>query len=337
MKTQKDAKETPLQQSAPISFSGFRNKLTSSQQYKRDINGKFAGGTGGFAPRKKLELSRLLPTVIVTALVGGFLVFRSFAGGFNSSISPIYNLKLYYPNDSMAQSNYLEGFNYVSGKHDRSVLWFEKQDQWTYKMYNAAPQNADRRCNYDVLSWWDDQTLRYSETDHSCPGSTPNKIVYDSPIIFLPEKWDSRRPWRYDGTSKATYYEKNNSGGYQLKCSGITTYTAKIIGLENITPREQGLRWQTTQFTKWETGSVPGKCSAGYQTRWREDYWLSTTLRKDGKDSSYTGLRRTKGGNLDTTVGSWDVWYDSWYKLPSLTTQTSTVNVTPNVRNLTPR
>jgi len=95
-----------------------------------------------------------------------------------------YDLKTYFPNTSMFNKYYLEGFNYFSGTPVRSVLWFESQDQWTFKMYNSGPEDVNKRCNYDQLSWWDDGTLRYVKTHNECPGHTPNEIVYDSPIIF---------------------------------------------------------------------------------------------------------------------------------------------------------
>ncbi len=45
----------------------------------RDEQGKFASGSGGLLAAKKLNLKRMLPVVVVVSLVGGFMVFRSFA------------------------------------------------------------------------------------------------------------------------------------------------------------------------------------------------------------------------------------------------------------------
>ncbi len=302
-------------------FLRLKSRLSSQQHKNRDAQGKFTSGSGGTKVIKKLNFSRFLPIVVVVSLVGGFFVLRSFA-----AFVPVYDLKSYYPNPQLSTKEYLEGNNYVTGSPQRSVLWFEQQDQYTFKMYNAAPQNADRRCNYDVLSWWPDSTLRYSETYNDCGSYTANKIVYDSPIIFLPAKWDSRSPWQLSGQTTAKYYEKNLAGNLILKCTGTTNYVAKIYGLEKVTPNESAIRWRTTQTTYWQTGNVPGRCTQGYTTRWQEDYWLTDTL-KTASGAGASGLRRTKGGNLDVPTATWDVWYDGWSKLPlKLTTDAQITN-----------
>lgn len=300
---------------------GVINKTSRKDSYvNRDSQGKFTAGSGGLSSFINLRQRRILPVIAIIALVGGFLVYQSFA----ITISPkkTYDLRTYYPNRELFQKQYLEGNNYIKGKPERSVLWFEKQDQYTFKMYNAAPQNADRRCNYDVLSWWPDSTLRYSETYSNCGGYAANKIVYDSPIIFLPATWDSREPWQLTGSSTARYYEVDSSNKMKLRCTGNTTCVAKIIGLENVTPKEQSIRWQTSQTTNWKTGSEPGKCTAGYITRWIEDYWLSDTV-KSVEGSKTKGLRRTKGGSIDYPQTGWDVWYDGWSSLPSIPASSS--------------
>ncbi len=303
---------------SPTKKSGVKKRFPSKYKTNnfpnRDTQGKFASGRGGLRITKKWNLKRLLPIVMAIALVGGYLVFQSFG----APGTKVYDLKSYYPNTEQYAQQYLEGNNYITGKPDRSVLWFEPQDDYTFKMYNAAPQNEDRRCNYDVLSWWPDNTLRYSETYSDCGRGGANKIVYNqtSPIIFLPSYWDSSKPWQLSGSTGAKYYEKDSLGRFVLKCTGTTNYQAKIIGIENVTPTEPAIRWQTIQTTKWETGAVPGKCTKGYTTRWQEDYWLTDKMKKQGGDFA-KGLRRTKGGNLDVSGDSWDVWYDGWYTLPS--------------------
>jgi|GEM_PF-2010117 len=278
----------------------------------RDLAGKFTGGSGGVQSVRKLKANRFIPFVAIIALVGGLFVIRSFA-----TTSGVYDLRSFYPNKNIFATKYLEGNNYASGAPERSVLWFEPQDRYTYKMYNAAPQNADRKCNYDVLSWWDDATLRYSETSNDCGTYTANKVVYDAPIIFLPATWNSQSPWQLTGKSAVKYYEMNQAGVYVLRCTGTTNYIAKIFGIENVTPAEPAIHWQTTQITDWESGAVPGRCHQGYKTRWQEDYWMTTNSLKTRDGNIEKGIRRTKGGNLDAPGSGWDVWYDGWYNLPN--------------------
>jgi len=47
---------------------------------KRDQKGKFTAGSGGLSKLQKFNWKRSAPIVVVVALVGGFLVYRSFAG-----------------------------------------------------------------------------------------------------------------------------------------------------------------------------------------------------------------------------------------------------------------
>jgi hypothetical protein len=257
----------------------------------------------------RIQKNKLNPGVFfVIAVIFGGIGF--FVLNVSSAAVRSVDLKKYYPNTAQYETKYLEGFNYITGAPQRSVLWFEKQDQWTFKTYNSGPEDINSRCHYDELSWWDDNTLRYSKTHHECPGSASNEIVYDAPIIFLPRYWDKANgKWTYSGSSSAKYYE---NGG--LRCTGTNAYVAEIIGEEEIAPGQKGIHWRTTQTTSWQTGDVAGKCFAGYTTRWQEDYWLSKLPMPNGKLAE--GLKRSKGGNLDNSNSSWDVWFDNWKYLP---------------------
>lgn len=56
------------------------NPFSKTADQKRDEAGKFTAGSGGLTKLQKLNWKRSLPVVVIVALVGGFLVFRSFAG-----------------------------------------------------------------------------------------------------------------------------------------------------------------------------------------------------------------------------------------------------------------
>ncbi len=235
------------------------------------------------------------------------------AGGQALQFTNYIDLASYYPNHELHESNYLEGFNYTTEPSGRSVLWFEKLDQWSFRLYNSAPEHHSRRCNWDQLSWWDDDTLRYAQTHHECSGSTSTDIVYENPIIFLPRYWEVGSAWSFNGSTPAKFYVDD-----ELRCSGTNTYTAEIIGQEEIAPGEIGIHWRTTQTTFWDTGDVVGGCFAGYTTHWQEDYWLSDKLPVPDGNGVTKGLKRSKGGNLDNNNSSWDVWFDKWQELPEL-------------------
>jgi hypothetical protein len=219
------------------------------------------------------------------------------------------DLRDYYPNLSRYTSYYLEGDDYTPGQPRLSVLWFEPRDQQTFRVYNSPPASAQARCGYDDLSWWGDGYLRYVRTVTACDAPR-TEIVYDAPIIFLPDRWDGR-PWRLDGRSSARY-----SIDGRPRCQGTNAWTAEIVGVEQVAPGDVELHWRTTQTTTWATGDVRGGCYAGFVTRWREDYWLTGQLTDPAGDHRGKGLRRTAGGNLDVHNATWDIRIARWMPLP---------------------
>jgi hypothetical protein len=270
-------------------------------------------------------LSITLIMLVIPVAVGG-LIFDTRQRASGPTTTTIYDLKSYYPNPDLFKNYYLEGKNYLpnASSPSRSVLWFEPQDQWSFKLYNSAPSDPIyARCNWDLLSWWDDGFLRYSKTHNDCPGSTPNDIVYDPPIIFLPKVWNSTTPWSLSASSSATYSENG-----VVKCTGIINYTGKILGIEQIATNEPGIHWNTAQTTSWTSGNVPGKCATGSITNWQEDYWLTDILPIQN-GSTAKGLKRSKGGNIDITSDNWDVLFDSWNLLNPTTTPTPTASPSP--------
>lgn len=231
------------------------------------------------------------------------------------------DLKLYYPNGAMIQNYYL---NQAS---PHQVLWFEKQDQWSFKVYNSAPEDPNSRCHWDLLSWWDDNTLRYSQTHNECPKSIQIDTIYDPPIILLPSLWDENQNWSLDYQAKMIQKESGIT-----VCTGTNNYTASIIGWENISPGTRVLHWRSQQQTTWDNF---GKCAGWAPTRWREDYWLEDSLSVEGGRTA-KGLKRSKGGNLDVPSDSWDIWFDMWKKLPSLTSTPSPISTITPMPTITP-
>jgi len=243
--------------------------------------------------------------------------------------SKSYDLQTYYPNTSIYKTQYLEGTsNLNSSQGFRQVLWFEWQDQGTYKMYNSAPGAAHygsgpntSRCNYDVLSWWNingDITLRYSKTHNECSGVV-KETIYDPPIIFLPGSYNTAKPWSLDYSSTAKHYIDG-----KLSCVGVNNYKAQIHGqqtekIPNSNNFEKNLHWSTTQKTTWNPGTyeINSLCSSGGVTNWKENYVLSDNISINGQlGKSNKGLRRTYGGNADGVHDQWDITFNSWNVLP---------------------
>lgn len=219
------------------------------------------------------------------------------------------DLRDYYPDLARYTTQYLEGDNYGPGGPRFSVLWFERQDDQTFRIYNSDPTSADARCNYDELSWWKDGLLRYVRTVTACRKPTTT-IEYDPPIIFLPQQWTGR-PWRLNGQSTARSFVDG-----VLRCQGTNAWVAQIVGVEQGLPGDVELHWSTTQTTTWTSGSVPGLCYKGGVTHWREDYWLTARLADPGGVRQGKALWRTMGGNLDRPDLGWDIRMARWAPLP---------------------
>lgn len=219
------------------------------------------------------------------------------------------DLRLYYPNVDRYKTMYLEGDNYWPNGPRATVLWFEPLDRQTFRVYNTPPNSVRARCGYDELAWRDDGYLRYTRTVVAC-GPQRTEIVYDEPIVFLPQRWNGQ-PWRVDGRSSARY-----SVDGMLGCRGTNVWTAEVLGVEQIPPGDVDLHWRTTQTTTWTTGDVKGGCFAGAVTRWQEDYWLTGKLPGPRGTRDGRGLQLTVGGNLDKRDDNWDIRMARWVPLP---------------------
>jgi hypothetical protein len=246
------------------------------------------------------------------------------------------DLMPYYPNAQMISTHYLEGYNYSFSPARRSVLWFEKAGNQTsrvdnFRLYNSGPEDPQRRCNYDQLSWNFTSTnkatgnaaLRYTQTRNTCNISATKPvtdITYSPGIAFLPRYWNDAKPWVSTGSSKATYKEGATTGSLVTKCTGTNTYKAEILGREviDIPTGLSAIHWRTTQTTAWTSGpgSTYSGCRPGTVTNWQEDYYLIDTL-PTVNGTPKKGLKRSVGGNKDVSFPNWDVWLDKWQPLPT--------------------
>jgi hypothetical protein len=219
------------------------------------------------------------------------------------------DLRSYYPNAAHDVTQYLSGHNYLPdpAHPTLSVLWFEAQDAYTYRMYNSDPASIHARCHWDQLTWWPDGYLRYVKTVDTCTGSPVVTNFTAAPIIFLPQRWDGVTPWTLAGSAQVTH-----SVDGLIRCIGTTVWLAQILGWEQLTPRDHAIHWRTTQVTTWTNGT--GDCEPGTAVRWREDYWLTNAL--PSPVGAAKGLKRASGGNVDSTIGNWDVWMNAWVSLP---------------------
>jgi len=215
------------------------------------------------------------------------------------------DLQGYYPNSALYQTEYLQGQNYVVSPPSYAVLWFERQDQYTFLQHNFAPSDPKARCHTDYLSWWPDHFLRYVKTVDSC-GAQTTTIDYGTqgnPIIYLPDLWNGST-WSLSGSSPAVYTVDG-----LVECTGTNRWSAQILGVEEMAPGEFGLHWRSNQ-----TLTLSGSACAP-TTHWQEDYWLVQDL--PSPSGPQKGLKRTQGGDLDrSTYPDWNIWMDDWAGLP---------------------
>ncbi len=68
------------------------NPFKNTADQKRDNDGKFTAGSGGLTKLKKFNWVRSAPIIVLISLVGGFLVFKSFAG---AAPTPVYQYSAY--------------------------------------------------------------------------------------------------------------------------------------------------------------------------------------------------------------------------------------------------
>lgn len=67
-----------------LSGSGFLKLRLKTDSYQRDSEGKFTSGSGGLTKVKNFNLRRAVPLIAVIALVGGYMVYQSFAASTSS-------------------------------------------------------------------------------------------------------------------------------------------------------------------------------------------------------------------------------------------------------------
>ncbi len=257
-----------------------------------------------FTPPKLFD-KKMLVFVVLFVAIGSYLLFTSFAATIP--------LSSYYPNSTRYKAGYyLEGNNYANPQApSRSVLWFQSTGGGSFKQFNSAPYE---QCHWDLLNWTK-TTLIYTKTHNQC-GTNNNEIVYSPGVSFMPKSLNSSQTWSVSGTSAATYY---NQG--KIVCTGTNTWNSKVLGWVALTPAQQALHIQNNQSTYWTSGSDPSGCSMGSTTKWQENFYLVASLPITGTTNSDLALKRQVGGNVDsynaTHRWSYDVWFDSWNKLPT--------------------
>ncbi len=200
-----------------------------------------------------------------------------------------------YPNMAMVEEGfYLEGFNYISGTAQRSVLWFEDLGSGVWRQYNSGPESATSRCHYDEFEW--DKKLTYFSTVHSCDGVTAITL-YPEGIDLMPRRWREGREWNRSGVTSVVHTVNGVITG-----TGFNYWQAHIDADQvEIHPGVFAVHVRTNQRTEWDNGFV---------TLWQEDYYLVDDLPIDGGDTA-PAFKRSVGGN-STGIGNWDVWFDRW-------------------------
>lgn len=91
-----------------------KNPFKKQDSIKRDEEGKFAttSGSGGLSVAKKINWKRATPLIVILVLLGGGLVFKSFAGGSQQTVASWYRTCLNREPDG-------GGLAYWSGRLDK--------------------------------------------------------------------------------------------------------------------------------------------------------------------------------------------------------------------------
>lgn len=219
------------------------------------------------------------------------------------------DLRSYYPNLAMVDSGrYLEGYNYISGTAQRSVLWFERGSRGRFKQYNWSPTDAQATCHWDELQWRRGR-LQYNTTHDGC-GAVERETNYSPGVELMPRRWTPGQDWRRTGTSEVTHSEDG-----VVVCRGTTAWEASVEGWVEIHTGVDAIHVRSRQTTTWTDGQSASGCAAGYTTEWQEDYYLMPDLPVDGGGTA-PAFKRSVGGNLAGGPDRWDVWFDRWAELP---------------------
>ncbi len=122
---------------------------------KRDEVGKFTAGSGGLSAVKKFNLGRALPLILVISLVGGYLVFKSFAGTYHTC--------------STTTNSYTYSEECVTSSDEASVI------RLYYGIFNRAPDKSG-------LQYWTgklgNKTITFTEMARQFMGSSEFKNKY---------------------------------------------------------------------------------------------------------------------------------------------------------------
>lgn len=253
---------------------------------------------------------RLLALVVILAAAGGLAATAAAAATPTDPdiLDSEQDLRSYYPNPRMARNDrYLEGFNYISGSARRSVLWFDWEGRGWFKQFNWGPEDPQSECHYDRLRWR--STLQYHVTHDSC-GDVTSETSFSPPIQLMPRRWEPGTEWDRSGTSEVTHREDR-----RIACRGTMEWTANVLGWVEIDPGVFAIHVRTDQVTTWTEGQSSTGCAAGFDTTWQEDYWLMPDLPVEG-GGTQNAFKRSAGGNRDGGPDQWDVWFDTWKRLP---------------------
>jgi len=248
------------------------------------------------------------PILLTTAIVGA----PAQAATDPEILTEKQDLRTYYPNVKRARRGwYLEGFNYISGSPQRSVLWFDWEGRGWFKQFNWGPEDPNSRCHYDQMRWRSSR-MEYHRTHNGC-GEVTHETSFSPGIRLMPRRWRAGDDWSESRTTAVTHREDG-----VVVCRGTMDYTSEVLGWVEVDPATStwAIHVRTTQSTLWTEGHSSTGCSAGYTTDWEENYYLMPDMPAEGTNKAYNGFKRSIGGN-DNNNFNWDVWFDTWTRLPN--------------------
>ncbi|MCA9313344.1 hypothetical protein KDA08_03405 [Candidatus Saccharibacteria bacterium] len=213
----------------------------------RDEEGKFAAksimGTGGLDSLKKLNLQRIVPVVVLVAVIGGALVFSSFAAGSKAVVRGWYK-------SCLGKSADKGGLDYWSGRLDKG----ESQSSVLAAFKAAANVTV---CDKNKSSTSTTQT----NTTQSNSSSTQTNSTQTSQSVEL----KSAQAWVELGKAHLINAKKENDHTYGISLQ--TSVTRE--NLQDIANREAEVRGKLSQMQggKTEVQSLYNKAISKSESR----------------------------------------------------------------------
>lgn len=133
----KDINKKNRKNTVSLNVTSIKNIFNKKDTYKRDSDGKFTTGSGGLTRVKNFNWKRSAPILLVVALVGGFLVFQSFATSYGASVTAWYRA-CGYSNPPTSGANWQGWIDKIKAN--------PANQSGVYAQFKAAAEATGKKC-----------------------------------------------------------------------------------------------------------------------------------------------------------------------------------------------